>query len=102
MHADSCPSCVLESANGVILLVRLQPNASRSRVLGRNGDRLRVAVSAPPEKGRANTALQKLLAEMLGVCSSQIRLLRGRTSRQKDLLIAGLPIEDVLARLSMQ
>ncbi len=76
------------------LHLHVSPGASRSRVEGWRTDpdgteRLRVRVAAPPEKGKANKAVVKLLADALGVAPRDIEVVRGATSRSKTLQIAG-------------
>ncbi len=68
---------------GTIVPVRAQPGARKDAVLGERGGALRVAVSAPPERGKANAAIQDVLAEALGVRASQVGLISGETSRDK-------------------
>ena len=70
--------------------VRVQPNASRSEVVGFQGDMLRVRVSAPALEGKANKALVVLLAEWLEVSKSAITLVRGHTSRDKVVEVRGV------------
>lgn len=83
-----------------VLRVRVQPRASRSQVLGYDGQLLRVRVSAPPEDGRANEAVVALLAEALGVPRSRVRILRGHTSRDKLVSMESLSLEEVVRRLT--
>lgn len=75
------------------LAVWVQPGASRSRVVGMRGDALKVCVSAPPEKGRANKALEAFLAGALGLKKSAVRVVSGKASRQKVVEIEGLDDE---------
>lgn len=86
-------------ADGTVIPVVAQPGARRPGVLGERNGALRLAVSAPPDKGKANAALAALLAEVLGCKASAIVLLSGPTSRQKRFLISGLTPDDVLDRL---
>lgn len=79
-----------DHAEGLVLPVRAQPGARRQGVQGEQGGALKVAVSAPPEDGRANQALVEVLRELLGVKRSQVTLLSGQTSRDKKFLIRGL------------
>lgn len=64
------------------LSVRVTPKASRNRVVV-EPDGVRVYVTTVPENGKANTAVQKLLAKSLGVAKSRLCLVRGHTSRNK-------------------
>jgi uncharacterized protein (TIGR00251 family) len=81
---------VTEHAEGCVLPVRAQPGARRTGVQGEQAGALKIAVSAPPEDGRANQALIEVLRKSLGVKRSQIELIGGQTSRDKRFLIRGL------------
>lgn len=77
----------------LLLAIRLSPRASRARIGGSftdsHGSRwLQAAVTAPPDKGRANAALIALLAKTLRVPASTIKLEAGDTNRLKRLRIA--------------
>ncbi|MGE5241945.1 MAG: DUF167 family protein [Bacteroidota bacterium] len=71
----------------LFLQVQVQPRASRAAVAGVIGDHLKIRLTAPPLAGRANTDLIAMLAKLFGVPKSQITLLRGETSRRKQLRI---------------
>ena len=58
-----------------------------------------MAVATKPEGGKANVAIQGVLAQALGFKSSQIDLLSGQTSREKRFLIVGETAEEVRGRL---
>lgn len=67
---------------GAEIACRVTPGASRDRIeLLAEG--LRVHVTAPPSDGRANAAVQKLLAKAMGVAKTRLVLRRGATSRDK-------------------
>ena len=57
------------------------------------GCKLAVKVTAVPEKGRANAALEKLLAKALGIAAGRVAVVGGATSRNKDVLVRGDPAE---------
>jgi uncharacterized protein (TIGR00251 family) len=78
-------------ANGIRLAVRLQPRASRNQVVGLMGDRLKVALTAPPVEGAANAACQAFLAELFKVSKGSVRLIQGDKSRDKLWEIEGDP-----------
>jgi len=88
-----------QTPEGVILPVHVVPGASRERIAGLHNGRVRVAVAAPPEKGKANKALVALLATALGVRKSQISVVRGETGREKDVLIASGQVKNILSKL---
>jgi uncharacterized protein (TIGR00251 family) len=92
---------VTDHAEGCVLPVRAQPGARKAGVLGEQGGALKVAVTAPPEDGRANRALTEALRDLLGLKRSQVELLSGETSRDKKFLIRGVTkaeLEDRIAR----
>jgi uncharacterized protein (TIGR00251 family) len=91
---------VTEHAEGCVLPVRAQPGARKAGVLGERAGALRLAVTAPPEDGRANAALIELLSDLLGLRRSQVELLGGATSRDKRFLIRGLGMAMLQARLA--
>lgn len=66
--------------------VRVTPKASRDSVI-RDGDTLRITVTAPPDNGKANTAVQWILATALGIATSRLILKRGQTSRDKTFVV---------------
>jgi uncharacterized protein (TIGR00251 family) len=91
---------VADHTEGYVLPVRAQPGARRAGVQGEQNGALKVAVTAPPEDGRANQALVEVLREALGLKRSQVELLSGQTSRDKRFLIRGLTRAELEARLA--
>ena len=87
-------------AQGTIIPVHAQPGAKRNGLLGERAGALRVAVTAAPEKGKANAAIQAVLAESLGCRPSQIALLSGETSRHKRFLVQGISLEELQSQLA--
>jgi uncharacterized protein len=87
-----------DHAEGCVLPVRAQPNAKRASVVGERNGALKVAVTAPPEDGRANAALVEVLRDALRLKRSQVELLAGQASRDKRFLIR-LPAAEVRERL---
>ena len=82
-------SCVRHVGEELALSVRVQPRASRNEVLEVRNGQLLVRTTAAPADGKANNAVIKLLAEFLHVAPSRIRLVRGKTQRNKELRISG-------------
>lgn len=72
------------------LSVKVIPGASREGVAGWLGDELKVKVTAPPDKGKANIAVCALLAGYLGLPVGSVTVLRGHASPHKRLRIDGL------------
>jgi uncharacterized protein YggU (UPF0235/DUF167 family) len=76
------------------------PGSSRSALLGRFANGWRVAVTAPPEAGKANRAVEELLASALGLPRASIAVVAGHGSQRKTIEIAGLDADEVDRRLS--
>ena len=81
------PIQITDHPEGCILSVRAQPNARRNAIVGEQAGALKIVVTAPPDKGRANEAILEILAETLGVKRSHLELISGMTSKQKKVLI---------------
>jgi len=86
--------------DGVVIDVHAQPGGSRDEVVGRHGDALKVKVSAPPEGGRANVAVCRLLAEAFSVAPSSVVVVAGSKGRRKRIRISGLDPD--VARLHLE
>src|SRR5205814_7046035 len=87
---------------GVVLPVRAQPGARKAGVLGEQAGALKLAVTAPPEDGRANAALIELVRELFGLKRSQVELVGGAKDRNKKVLIRGVTCAElapIVARL---
>jgi uncharacterized protein (TIGR00251 family) len=85
-----------------MLNIKVVPGARKDRVVGPYGDAIKVQVSAPPEGGKANAAVVKVLAEALGVKAAQVELISGHTQPRKVVRIDGLEIEAVNERLGIR
>jgi len=75
---------------GCVLPVRVQPGARRTGIVGEQAGALKIAVTAPPQDGRANKAVIDVVRETLGIKRSQVDLLSGLTSRDKKVLVRGM------------
>jgi uncharacterized protein (TIGR00251 family) len=91
---------ITDHAEGCVLPVRAQPGARRSGVQGEQAGALKVAVTAPPQDGRANEALVEALREALDIRRSQVELLAGATGRDKRFLIRGLTRAELERRIA--
>lgn len=84
---------------GVWLALKVQPRASKNEFAGLVGNELKIKVTAPPVDAAANEAVLRLLAATLGCPRGAIHLVRGHTSRHKQVVVRGLVAADVAARL---
>ena len=84
---------------GVRLRIKAVPGARRDAIAGQLGDRLKVRVSAPPEGGKANAAIEALLADALGVRARFVSVVSGRTNPEKIVEAVGVDVATAAARL---
>jgi uncharacterized protein (TIGR00251 family) len=91
---------IVQIDRGVVLPVRAHPGARRNGILGVRDGMLRVAVTAAPEKGKANQAIVTVLSDALGVPKSAIELTDGETSPRKRFLIIDASEEHIRRALA--
>ena len=90
------------NADAVTLEIRVTPRAKRNSVELTSPGQLCVRVTVPPEDGKANAAVLKLLAKALGIPKSRMSIIRGQTNRDKVIALDGVTsseLEVTLARL---
>jgi uncharacterized protein len=80
----------LHTGQGYILRLTVVPGAQRTQVVGLHGDRLKVRLAAPPEKGAANQELIAFLAKALDLPKSSLKLTGGSQSRTKVVAVYDL------------
>lgn len=91
---------VSEHPEGCILVVRAQPGARRNGIQGEAAGMLKIAVTARPDKGKANQAIVDVLRDALGFRNSQVELIGGFTHRQKKLLIRDCSKAQLAAKIT--
>ncbi len=94
MHTD--PIRIAGDAVRVDVLV--VPNASRSHIVGVHGGRVKVRVSAPPERNKANEQVVAMLVD--ATAARRGKLVSGGGSRRKVIDLTGVTIEAVRAGLA--
>ena len=88
-----------ETREGVLLHIKVFPNAAKSEIGDLHGDFLRIRIASAPVKGRANKECLKLLATFFKVKKSQVIFKKGESSRLKMILLKDITLNDVLERL---
>lgn len=83
--------------NGLLFKIKVQPGASKNRVIGFSGDALKIKLTAPPEKGKANEQLIEFLAEKLQIKKASLSIIKGFKSREKIIKIQEIKEEDLRA-----
>ncbi|MBI1338503.1 MAG: DUF167 domain-containing protein [Phycisphaera sp.] len=79
--------------------VKVVPGAKRDEIAGWLGEALKVRVSAPPEKGKANEAVRGVIARALGVPVDAVVIVSGHTSPRKGVEVCGVGELEIRERL---
>lgn len=88
--------------NACRLNLKVVPGASTSAIFGWLGDCLKVKVTAPPEKGKANKAVEVLMCEALGLPKEAARIVKGTTSQQKVIELREVSLAEIQSKLCDQ
>ena len=91
MGRNSLPIGRVPAPQRFTLLLHVQPGATRSEIVGRHGDALKVRIAAPAVDNRANAALIVLLSDALGIRKSAVVIRQGSSGRRKLVEITGGP-----------
>lgn len=84
----------------LFLRLRVTPKARQDRITGEHGGALKLQVKEPPEKGRANEGVIRLLSKTLEISAREIELVSGHASQDKRVAISGISESELLARLA--
>ncbi len=85
----SALSFVTRSKDAVLIDALVQPRAPRDAINGVHDEALKLKVKAPPLDDRANRAVEKLLAGLLGLPRANVKVVGGHSSRRKRIAIYG-------------
>ena len=92
---------IQEVPEGVIFKITVQSKASRNKIVGVQGDALKVRLTAPPVEGAANSLCVAFLAKSLGVRKSDVEIIQGQRSRAKKLLVRSASRDSVESLLKI-
>ena len=86
-----------KNRNSYFVTFAVKPNAHKNAISEDFGGSLRIEVNAPPQKGKANRALIKLISKKLQISSSAVQIVQGATSTTKifQIAIENTDIEDL-------
>lgn len=91
----------IETRDGKLhIRLRVSPKAKRDRVNGIHAGAIKLQVKDPPEKGRANEGVVRLLAKTLQISAREIELVSGHTSQDKRVAISG--VDEATLRTKLQ
>ena len=82
-----------------LIVVKVVPRATKNEIVGWLEGALKIRIQAPPEDGRANRALEELLAEALGLKKNAVTVAAGRSSARKRVEVVGLTREEIVRRI---
>ena len=86
----------------LIVVVRVQPRASKDEIAGIIDGALKIRLQAPALEDRANIALCEFLAGLLKTPKSAVRILSGARSRIKRVEIRGVTEQQILSLLTYE
>jgi uncharacterized protein (TIGR00251 family) len=75
--------------------IRLTPRSSKDRFVSKQGDQIKINLTAPPVDGEANQSLIRFLAKSLGVKASNLTIVQGMSSRTKTVQVSGYDQEQL-------
>ncbi len=84
-----------ETPTGILLDIFVQPKASKNEIMGEYKNSLKIRLTNPPVENAANKSCVKFLAKKLGVAKSDIEIIKGEHSRQKQILIKKINIKEL-------
>ncbi len=85
---------------GAVFAVKIVPGSSRTCVCGLLDGMLKIKISAPPEKGKANRCLVEFLAKQFGVKRNAVSIISGQTNPVKSVQVSGISVETLLNKLA--
>lgn len=86
----------------LVVVVRVQPRASKDEIAGIIDGALKIRLQAPALEDRANIALCEFLAGLLKTPKSAVRILSGERSRIKRVEIRGVTEQQILSLLTYE
>jgi uncharacterized protein len=89
---------LVQDGNDVLLSIKVVPGASADAIAGPLGDRLKVRVAAPPEGGRANQSIERVLEQHLSL-AGRVRIESGQTSPLKTVRLLDADLDQVRAAI---
>lgn len=82
-----------------LLTIHVKAGCGRNEITEIKPEFIKIKISAPPEKGKANAELLRFLSKILGVKEAEIKILSGLNSKIKRVKINDLKMEEVMRRL---
>ena len=93
---------IRKTSEGIVFKILVQTRSSESSIVGLYGDALKIKLTAPPVDNSANKLCIRVLAKRLGIAKSSLEIIKGHTSRSKQILLRSDKInvtDDEISRL---
>ncbi|HEY3175514.1 MAG TPA: DUF167 domain-containing protein [Candidatus Polarisedimenticolia bacterium] len=90
---------LIDAEGGCRIPVRVRPGSKQDTLIGPYAGSLKMTVVAPPEKGKANDAVARVMAGALNLATSRVRVVAGFTDKNKVVFVEGCGAEEVRRRL---
>ena len=90
---------LVDEDGGCRIPLRVKPAAKQDTLIGAYGGKLKMTVVAPPERGKANDSVARVLAGALNLATSRVRVVSGFTSQDKAAFVEGCSSDEVRRRL---
>ncbi len=89
MSGDEVLRALHPGKGGLYLDVHAQPGARRERIVGMHGEAVKIATREPAQDGKANAAIERMIAAILEVPPADVKVASGQRSRKKRVFVAG-------------
>ena len=86
---------------GAVFHVKVVPASSQTKIAGLLDGMVKIRVSSPPEKGKANQRVIDLLSKQLGVKKGDVTIISGRTRAVKQVRVSGLSAANLADKLAL-
>ena len=83
------------NTDSIIIKLKISPNASKNEII-KNGDELKIKITAQPIENKANKALIEYLSKVLRIAKSKIEIVKGETSKEKTLLFKDISSDKIV------
>ncbi len=83
--------------------IKVVPQSGKQEISTDKSGTIKCLLKSPPEKGKANRELIKLLSRKLKLPQENIVIIKGQTSRKKTIKIQGEGrLEEILTKLGIE
>lgn len=76
---------IRKTNEGILVNLRISPNAKKNEII-KDGDIIKVKITALPIDGKANKALVEFFSKNFKIPKTSIEILKGETSKEKTIL----------------